>query len=175
MRQLTHFEVSNERRRHPLWLLCPDWRDPRNVGSVFRLADAAGLSGLFLTGSTPLPPNGKIAKTARATVRHVDWQHRPDAAALLRERRAAGALVLALEITDESVSLFDYRLPGGGAGAAEVVLVAGSEAAGVPSDLLAECDAAVHLPMFGHNTSLNVAVACGAAVYLLLGRWPAGS
>ena len=170
MRQLEHHEIQNHPHGLPLALLCPDWRDPRNVGAAFRLADAAGLAELILTGSTPRPPNAKMDKTARSTVRNVNWTAAADAAALLRERRANGALVLALEVTDDSTSILDFSFPGGRAGAGEVILVAGSEVAGVPAELLAECQAAVHLPMFGRNTSLNVVVACGVGVYGLLAR-----
>jgi tRNA G18 (ribose-2'-O)-methylase SpoU len=171
VRQLEHFEITNSGKRHPIWLLCPDWRDPRNVGSAFRLADAAGLAGLFLTGTTPTPPHPKISKTARSTVRDVPHQHHPDAVALLRERRKAGAYVLALEITDQSQSLLSYRPPDFVRnGERELILVTGAEDHGVPPDLLALCDGSVHLPMFGQNTSMNVAVALGAGVYLLLAR-----
>lgn len=172
MRQLEHHEIKPSGKRHPLWICCPDWRDPRNVGSAFRLADAAGLAGLLLGGATPRPPHPKIAKTARSTVRSVPHAHGPDTAALLRERKAAGAYVVALEITDESHSLLDYQLPAAVLAAErEVILVAGAEDHGVPPDLLALCAESVHLPMFGQNTSMNVAVALGAAVYLLLRAW----
>jgi tRNA G18 (ribose-2'-O)-methylase SpoU len=62
------------------------------------------------------------------------------------------------------VSLFDYRLPAG----QEIVLVVGAESGGVSPTLLQLCDEAVYLPMHGQNTSMNVSVALGAAVYLLL-------
>ena len=170
MRQLEHHEVRNERRHHPIRLVCPGWRDPRNVGAAFRLADAAGLAGLLLTGSTPTPPNRKLEKTARSTVRHVEWAYEPDAAARLRVQRQQGACVVALEITDRSQSVFDYRLPQRVLrGEAELLLVTGAEDRGVPPEILAECEAAVHLPMFGVNTSMNVVMAAGVAVYWLVG------
>ncbi|MEO0732670.1 MAG: TrmH family RNA methyltransferase [Bacteroidota bacterium] len=155
-------------RRHPITLVCPDWEDPRNVGSAFRLADAAGLTELILAGTTPRPPNRRIQKTARSTVRHVPYREVEDAAAYLEEARSAGRFILALEITDESYSLLEYQPP---AEANDIVLVAGAEAGGIPPELLALCDASVHLPMFGQNTSMNVAVAVGAAIYQLLTRF----
>jgi|AntRauTorckE5430_2_1112549.scaffolds.fasta_scaffold01754_3 tRNA G18 (ribose-2'-O)-methylase SpoU len=169
MRQLEHHEIGNSGKRHPFWLLCPDWRDPRNVGSAFRLADAAGLAGLLLAGTTPRPPNHKIDKTARSTVRSVLHLYGENAEILLRKQKESGAYILALEITDHSESLLTYRLPADACAAGrEVVLVAGAEDQGVPPVLLALCDGSVHLPMFGQNTSMNVAVALGAAVYLLV-------
>ena len=151
----------------PLRILCPDWRDPRNVGSAFRLADAVGVRDLILAGTSPRPPAKLIAKTARSTVRSVPWTGTPSAADYLREMRAAGHLVLALEVTDQSVSLLEYELPRL-AGGQDIILVPGTEDSGVAADLLDLCDASVHLPMAGQNTSMNVVVALGAAVYLLL-------
>lgn len=169
MRQLDHHEIHNPQRQHPVWLLCPDWRDPRNVGSAFRLADAAGLAGLVLAGTTPRPPHPRIRKTARATVRSVPHRFVADAGDALDQARADGALILALEITDRSESLLNYRLPPSvRSGGQDVILVTGAEDHGVPPALLNKCDSSVHLPMFGQNTSMNVAVALGAAVYLLL-------
>ncbi|WP_262490474.1 TrmH family RNA methyltransferase [Neolewinella agarilytica] len=155
-------------------MVCPDWRDPLNVGSVFRLADAAGLSGLVLGGKTPAPPNNKINKTARSTVRSIPYAIAIDTLAWLVAKQQAGALIIVLEITDQSQSLLSYRLPDHVLnGDREVYLIAGSESAGIAPELLAICDQAVHLPMFGQNTSMNVAVAMGAAVYLLLAQFDA--
>lgn len=172
MRQLEHHEIETTGKRHPLRLLCPDWRDPRNVGSAFRLADAAGLAGLLLAGTTPQPPHPKIDKTARSTVRSVPYTCGNSPEALLQNFKDEGAYILALEITDQSQSLLQYQLPNEVfSSGREVILVAGAEDHGVPPELLALCDDSVHLPMFGQNTSMNVAVALGSAVYLLLQAW----
>ena len=80
--------------------------------------------------------------------------------------------VLALEITDSSTSLLDYQLPTEVlSGKQALCLVPGSEVQGVPQELLDLCDASVHLPMYGQNSSMNVSVALGAAVYLMLAAW----
>jgi tRNA G18 (ribose-2'-O)-methylase SpoU len=172
VRQLEHHEVKTTGKRHPIWLLCPDWRDPRNVGSAFRLAEAAGLAGLVLVGSTPRPPNAKMDKTARSTVRRVPHIFADDAITYLQSRIADGAYVLALEITDKSTSLLEFQLPAAVCtGQRELILIAGAEDRGVPPEILALCAAGAHLPMHGVNTSMNVAVALGAGVYLLLAQY----
>lgn len=169
MRQLEHHEISFDAKRHPIHLVCPNWTDPRNVGAAFRLADAAGLSSLILSGKTPSPPHPKIAKTARSTVRSVPWSSTNDVIATLQTAKENGAYVLALEITNASQSLLDYQLPSQ-LKDSPIYLIAGNEAGGIEQALLDICDASVHLPMFGQNTSMNVAVAMGAAVYLLLAQ-----
>ena len=151
-------------RRYPITLLCPDWRDPRNVGAAFRLADAAGLAGIVLTGTTPQPPHPKISKTARSTVRAVPYCYSSDARSYVAQAKAAGTQVIALEITSASTSLFTYTPPRD----RDLLLIAGTESTGISEELLALADATVHLPMHGQNSSMNVAAALGAAVYLLL-------
>ncbi len=163
-RQLQHQEVANARRTFPLTLLCADWQDPRNVGSVFRLADAAGVAELVLAGTTPTPPNPRIHKTARSTVRTVPFRIAGHPLEVIKNYRALGYRIIALEVTSDSRSVFDY-IPAPGK---PILLIAGTESSGVAPDLLDRCDLALHLPMYGQNTSMNVAVALGAAVYLLL-------
>ena len=119
---------------------------------------------MVLAGSTPRPPHPKINRTARSTVRSVPYREVADAAGYLEAAKQDGFLIIALEITSLSKSLFDYTLPP----QAPIVLMAGTESSGLSPGLLALCDESVHLPMHGQNTSMNVAVALGAAVYLLL-------
>lgn len=153
-------------------MYCPDWQDPRNVGAAFRLADAAGLAGIVLAGSTPRPPNRRIARTARTTVRSVPCELIEDPVEDLNSRRSAGALLLALELTTESHDLLGFTLPAPVVtGGQEVILIPGGEAEGVPQRILDLCHASVHLPLHGQNSSMNVAVATGAAVYLLLAQF----
>ncbi|MEO0627866.1 MAG: TrmH family RNA methyltransferase [Bacteroidota bacterium] len=182
----------------PLGLLCPDWKDPLNVGAAFRLADAIGASALVLTGSTPHPPQAKIARTARSTEKSVAWVWVPDTlnfmdapagfydshfsnidfrGSVFTQANAGSPVLppvdrhyfLALELTDQSESLLDYRLPEGVMAGHEMLwLLAGNEAHGLGQDILDRCHASAHLPMYGQNTSMNVGVAMGAAAYLLL-------
>ncbi len=99
-----------------------------------------------------------------------------DAVAYLERCRAAGAYILSLEITSASSSLLDYQLPPAvTTGEQEVILIAGAEDAGISPEILACSHHSVHLPMHGQNTSMNVAVALGAAVYLLVNQLEAGA
>ena len=134
------------------------------MGAAFRLADAAGLEQIVLAGSTPQPPHPKIARTARSTVRAMPYFFVGDPLTYVEQEQQAGKLILGLELTTTSTSLFTYRL----APDRRIILVAGTEVTGISDAMLARCDATVHLPMHGQNTSMNVATALSAAVYLLL-------
>lgn len=124
-----------------------------------------------MLGTTPTPPNRKINKTARSTVDLVNWQHSAEGLALLRGLRDSGAYLLAVELTDTSHNVFTAELPVDvSSGSRRMWLIPGTETSGVPAEVLELCHAAVHLPMRGRNSSLNVAVALGAVAYVIDSR-----
>lgn len=160
MEQLTHHQIEWERRAFPLVIACDDWRDPRNVGMAFRLADAFGAQSVWLGGDTPVPPNRKISKTARSTDQWIPFQVVPHLVEALTDAKAKGWTLLGLEITDESSAIYDFQLVPEQA----YILVVGAESQGIQPAVLAVLDHCVHIPMYGRNTSLNVATALAIAL-----------
>ena len=77
---------------------------------------------------------------------------------------------MALELSTGSVELGAFDAAPG----ERICLVLGTESAGVSQALLDAAQATVHIPMRGHNSSMNVATACAIAAYEI-GRRIAGS
>ncbi len=146
-------------------------RSLRNVGSMFRTADGAGVEHLYLGGVTPTPEHPKLAKTALGAEGQVRWSQHPDAFQIAAELVAQGQRLWALEGGSRSRSLFDpqvQRRAGELCDAGEgVVLVVGHEVSGVDPRIVEQCEQVVHLPMVGFKDSLNVSVALGVAAYWL--------
>ncbi len=163
--QLDH---SSHRPATPLALrlLAHDVDSALNVGALFRLADALGVEHLHLTGASPLPPDPRIRRTARSAERHVAWSHAADPLATVATLKAQGWRVVSLELTTRSVALHELAVAPG----ERVCLVVGAENTGVCQALLDASDATVHIPMRGHNSSMNVANACAIAVYEIARR-----
>lgn len=132
---------------------------PANVGSIFRIADGAGLEELVLTGITPTPPNPAIDKVARYKSLRVPWRFEQDPVMAIAEMKAAGYQVVAIELADEAVPYTAYAYP------SKCCFVVGHEDHGVTKAVLSECDAAVFVPMFGKGLSLNVHVALAVVLY----------
>lgn len=162
-RQLTHGEHQSHLRKFPLSLLAQDVADPANVGSLFRLADALGVEHLYLTGCCPIPPNARLRRTARATETHVSWSYAADPLPLVQSLKNQGVWVMSLEITRYSLDIRQVMLPP----KRKILLILGAEDKGVSQTLLDESAQTVHIPMHGHNSSMNVAVACALAVFEL--------
>lgn len=153
---------------YPLCYLAVDMRTPTNVGSLFRVADALGAERIYLTGKSIVPPNSKLRKTSRSTEKQVAFEYVKDALETAIELRNRGYRIICLEITSSSIDL--EQLPVNHED--RVCLVLGSEKDGIPQGLLDIADAAVHIPMLGHNSSMNVTVACAIATYEITRKLP---
>jgi len=77
----------------------------------------------------------------------------------VKTSREEGNKIVALELTNRSISIWDYdfSLP--------VTLVVGNEALGISEAVLKEADDIIEIPMLGFKNSINVATAFGIAVY----------
>jgi tRNA G18 (ribose-2'-O)-methylase SpoU len=145
----------------PLRLLAHDVSLAANVGALFRLADALGVEHVHLSGLSPVPPDPKIRKTSRTADRHVAWSYSADPFDAVAALKADGWRLVSLELSTRSVPVDTLAVAPGD----RVCLVLGAEDAGVAQALLDASDATVHIPMRGHNSSMNVATACAIAVY----------
>lgn len=161
-RQLTHREAAPEPRTFPISIIADGIEAAVNVGSLFRIADAFGVEKLYLTGGSPSPPSHKLRKTSRATERWVAYESRNDALALVSELKAAGYVVASLEVTERAVDLRAFGHP-----FQRLALIVGTENHGISQTLLDASDVALRIPMFGRNSSLNLATACAIAVFEL--------
>jgi 23S rRNA (guanosine2251-2'-O)-methyltransferase len=141
-------------------------RSSLNVGSIFRIADGAGLAHLYLCGITPSPDeNGSIAKTALGAQNSIAWSHHRNALDLALALKAQDAKLIALECAPNACTLYDFEM--NAQEAQRVVLIVGSETAGVDPALLTLCEHVLAIPMRGEKESLNAAVAFGIAAYWL--------
>ena len=147
-------------------------RSAHNVGSIFRTADAAGCTKIYLCGVTPAPidrfgrENTRLTKVSLGAEKYVSWKQVPSTGPLLDELRAAKHLILAIEQSLSSVSLYDFRLKT--RELRRAVLVVGNERRGLSLGILMRANTIIEIPMSGRKESLNVSVAFGIAIFELL-------
>lgn len=142
-------------------------RSAHNVGSIFRTADGAGVSKIYLCGYTPAPVDRfgrvqkEIAKTSLGASETVAWEQVDDAAvsAVITRLKSEGYEVVAVEQTPTAVALHDY-IPH-----KKVAYIFGNEIDGVSKQLLDLADRVVELPMHGIKESLNVSVTAGVVLF----------
>jgi len=146
-------------------IVCDGLQSPENLGSILRVADAAGSPKIVLLDSGLDLANKKLSRLARSTDKHLDIQHLTFQQ--FKESRNQYNALYALEITDQSHNAFATNITGCDA------IVLGHEAGGIREELLALCDMALHLPMYGVNGSMNISHAL--AVYLFEWRRQGGN
>ena len=150
-------------------------RSLHNVGSIFRTADAAGISKLYLVGITPSPTDrfGKIrpqiSKVALGAEKTVPWEKvdiKKEEEKLIKNLKKDGYKALALEQSKKSIPY--YKLPPTHYKFKKIALIIGNEVRGLPKKILKSADKIIEIPMRGNKESLNVSVAFGIAVFRLL-------
>jgi tRNA G18 (ribose-2'-O)-methylase SpoU len=178
LRKLIHDEIAAKRlstetiahvERLPIYGLLDNIRSLYNVGSMFRTSDGALIRKLYLCGFTPRPPRKEIDKTALGATQSVAWEYLKDPLEAIAEVKAQGAKLCVLEQTTHSKPYFkvaNHDFP--------ICLVVGNEIGGVSSQIVANADIAIEIPMHGVKHSLNAAVAYGIALYELVRLWKEG-
>ena len=149
------------KNRHPVSLLLDHVEDTRNLGAMFRLADAARLQHIWALGKPDLFESKIVKRVARSTLAYV-----PHNTIDINKARALAQeqTLVALEITAHSIPYTEFEPKG------PCILVIGNEKDGVSEELLSLCQTSIHIPMYGVNTSMNVAMATAIAVYGLLAK-----
>jgi tRNA G18 (ribose-2'-O)-methylase SpoU len=147
------------------YIILENIRSAYNVGAIFRTADGAGVSKIYLIGYTPSPIDRfgrvqpEILKTSLGASAEIEWEHVSSSKELIIRLQSAGCDVVAVEQDPRSITIVDFVAP------AHVAYIMGNEVVGVESDTLQLCDTIIYLPMLGHKESLNVSVAAGIVMY----------
>jgi RNA methyltransferase, TrmH family len=135
-----------------------DARDPGNVGTVLRTADAAGVQAVVLAGTCVDPRNAKAVRASAGSLFHVPVAREPDAGAAIAACRGAGLRVVGTA-AGATTRHTEADL------AAPTALLFGSEAHGLPREALAACDEIVAVPIYGRAESLNLAATVAVVAY----------
>ncbi|TRZ42508.1 TrmH family RNA methyltransferase [Robertkochia solimangrovi] len=159
-KQLEHEEVNTRAQKFPVTLVCDGISSAANTGAIFRISEAMGVRKLYFCGVIPVF-NRRMQKTSRSTHEKVDFEYRESTEALIRELKDQGFYIVALEITSNSISLRNFKLPEN----MPLALILGAENHGVSENTLRLTDRSVHIEMYGENSSMNAGVAAGIALY----------
>lgn len=149
--------------------VCAGIADPGNVGTVIRVADAAGADAVLLAGDTVDPHNGKAVRASTGSVFHLPLARDRDPDAVLDACAGAGLVLLGADAAGE-LELYDPAVTGLLAG--PVAWVFGSEAHGLPAPLAHRVRHRVRIPIHGRAESLNLATAAAICLYATVAARP---
>ena len=158
--QLDHYSSKFEKNQFAIILVTDNVTRPANVGSIFRIADAFGVEKLILGGGA-IELNRKVWNTSRATEKVIEFEQIENSQDVIKKLKKEGYSVICLEITENSKSISKIKLENN----QKIVLVVGSERNGIQHEILTSADSVYHIPMYGQNSSMNVAQATSIALY----------
>lgn len=140
-----------------VWVALDQVRDPGNLGTIIRTADAVGASGVLLVGDTTDPFAVEAVRATMGSLFHVPL------ARLTRESfrdiaaRWPGTVVGTHLKGSSDYRSIDYRRP--------ALLLMGNEQSGLPQEMAEACSALARIPQAGQADSLNLAVATAIMLY----------
>jgi TrmH family RNA methyltransferase len=140
-----------------VWVALEAVRDPGNLGTIIRTADAAGAEGVILVGSSVDPFSIEAVRATMGSIFNV---------ALCRLRPAEFATIAGgwpgMVVGTHLAATVDYR---DALYRTPVLLIMGGERAGLSADIARLCKPLVRIPMAGRADSLNLAVATGVMLF----------
>jgi 23S rRNA (guanosine2251-2'-O)-methyltransferase len=154
-------------RENPLLVALDQVQDPQNLGSICRTAECAGVAGVVIPERRAAEVTPAVCKASAGAVEHLPIARVRNLADFLAEARKGGCWCYGASADSEGGARpVRYDEPQyGGAG---VVLVLGSEGAGLRPRVASACDQLIALPLLGKIESLGVSAAASALLYEIL-------
>lgn len=141
----------------PCWVALHRVRDPGNLGTIVRTADAAGCGAVILVGECCDPYSVEAVRATMGSIFAVPLVKASEAAFAAWRKAWPGSVVGTLLTADVDHRQAPYRAP--------VMILMGNEQQGLPPDMAALPDVNVKIPMRGRADSLNLSVATGIMIY----------
>lgn len=153
LRDITGGEPGN-----PLVVVLDNLQDPGNLGTIFRTAEAAGVTGILLSRDCVDIYNPKVIRSTMGAVFRLPFLYVDDLPGAVCELKQEGIRVFAAHL--EGRNAYDQEDYSGG-----TAFLIGNEGNGL-RDEVAECaDCRIRIPMQGRAESLNAAVAAAVLMF----------
>jgi len=152
-------EFAAGRGEKPLLLVLDLLKDPQNVGSLIRVADAVGVHGVIVQERRGVDITPSVVNASSGAVEHLNVAMVTNLVTALRGLKEQDVWLAGLDIGPDAQTLDKVDLDMG------LAVVLGSEGEGLRRLVRETCDLLITLPMRGHVQSLNVATAGAIALY----------
>lgn len=145
----------------PFLFLIDGVEDPRNLGAIIRTVEAVGGDGIIIPSRRAVGLTPVVSKTSAGALAHLPISRVTNLSSTLERFKKKGLWIVGLDVDGkQSYVEYDFSVP--------VAIVVGGEGKGIRQRILELCDETISLPILGHVSSLNVAVAVGIVAYEVL-------
>jgi len=157
---IENFKLS---AKSDIYIILDNLRSGNNIGSIFRTADAFRVKKIFISGSSAIPPNKEILKTALGATETIEWEYQESPLEIVDFLKTMDVKIYAIEQVSNSIPLNQFSIRTN----EPIALIFGNEVEGVNQELIDACHGCIEIPQFGTKHSLNVAVSSGIVLWHL--------
>ena len=151
--------LAESKGEKPFILLLDLLKDPQNVGSLMRVADAVGVHGIILQERRGVGVTSAVVNASSGAVEHLQVAQVTNLAQTMRDLKEKDVWMVGLDIGPNTPPIDKQDLN------MAIGIVLGSEGEGMRRLVRDTCDLLFCLPMRGNVASLNVATVGSVALY----------
>ena len=151
-------ELLRPKEQVPLLLILESIQDPGNLGTIFRTAQAAGVTGILMNDKCADIYNPKTIRSTMGAIYQLPFMVASNFEECLEKVEGAGVKLVATQI--KATKSYEQENYQGATG-----FIIGNESGGLSKGALALAQEVVRIPMKEPVESLNAAIATGILVY----------
>ena len=145
-------------KKQPLLLILENLQDPGNLGTIVRMSEGAGVTGIIMSSNPVDIYNPKTIRSTMGSLYRVPVIYVDDICKAVDECKEKGVKVYAAHLKGtDNYNQKDYAQP--------TAFMIGNEGNGLSDRLTQKADELVRIPMQGKVESLNAAIACTILTY----------
>ena len=147
-----------ERGETPFLLVLSELQESYNLGSILRIADAAGIHGVIIPQRRSVGLDAAVAKASAGAIEHVPVCRVNNLSQTVERLKEQGFWIVGTDTAGTvEYHAVDWQGP--------LAVLVGGESEGISLILRKHCDFLISIPMHGQVNSLNAAVATGIIVF----------
>ncbi len=151
-------KIAKEKGEDPFILIAEGLKDPHNLGSIIRCANAAGAHGVIIPKNRSVGLNATVSKVSAGAHEYTPVARVTNINSVIKELQQKGVWIFGTAL-EGSMLYTEADLKG------PLAIVIGSEGEGLSKLTCEKCDFLVRIPMLGQAESLNASVAAGILLY----------
>ena len=144
-------------KEEPLILMLEAIQDPGNLGTIFRTAEAAGVTGIILNGECADIYNPKTIRSTMGSIYRIPFVVVEQLRDVVGEVKNASIKIYGTHLEGDFYDEMNYKNA--------TTFIIGNEGSGLKEDTIKLADELVQVPMKGQVESLNVSVATAILVF----------
>ena len=148
---------EREKGKDILFVILDEVLDPHNLGSVIRVAECAGASGVIIPARRSATVNETVIRTSAGATAYMPVIKVSNLNQTIEDLKKQNIWVYAADMDGSQMTKTNLQ--------GDIALVIGGEGSGVHSLTRKNCDGIISIPMFGKVNSLNASVSAGIVIY----------